>query len=235
MRRTSQILKNGYDYLQQTQVYATGGYGPNERFMAPDGSLGRALDTRSDTAEIVCGSWAGFKMARYLMRFTGEARYGDWMERLFYNGVGAALPLTGRGRNFYYGDYRVGGGMKVYNWDNFTCCSGTYSQNMADYYNLAYYKDAEASTSISMCPPMSRGRRPGGNVVVEQETLYPEAETSVLTFRPARPVAIRAEAARAVVDARDVSEDQRRGGECRVPAGNVGHDRPHVGAWRRSR
>jgi hypothetical protein len=44
------ILKNGYDYLQQTQVYATGGYGPNERFMAPDGSLGRALDTRSDTA-----------------------------------------------------------------------------------------------------------------------------------------------------------------------------------------
>jgi len=70
-----QILKNGYDYLQQTQVYATGGYGPNERFMAPDGSLGRALDTRSDTAEIVCGSWAGFKMARYLMRFTGEARY----------------------------------------------------------------------------------------------------------------------------------------------------------------
>ena len=29
-----QILKNGYDYLQQTQVYATGGYGPNERFMA---------------------------------------------------------------------------------------------------------------------------------------------------------------------------------------------------------
>ena len=93
-RRILEILKNGYDYLQQTQVYATGGYGPNERFMAPDGSLGRALDTRSDTAEIVCGSWAGFKMARYLMRFTGEARYGDWMERLFYNGVGAALPLT---------------------------------------------------------------------------------------------------------------------------------------------
>ena len=28
-----QILKNGYDYLQQTQVYATGGYGPNERFI----------------------------------------------------------------------------------------------------------------------------------------------------------------------------------------------------------
>lgn len=182
-----QILKNGYDYLQQTQVYATGGYGPNERFMAPDGSLGRALDTRSDTAEIVCGSWAGFKMARYLMRFTGEARYGDWMERLFYNGVGAALPLNGRGRNFYYGDYRVGGGMKVYNWDNFTCCSGTYSQNMADYYNLVYYKDAGSLYVNLYVPSDVTWQRPDGNVVVEQETLYPEDETSVITVKPARP------------------------------------------------
>src|SRR5262245_59418428 len=59
-----QIVRNGYDYLQNTQVYATGTYGPNERFMAPDGSLGGAVETRSDTAEVVCGSWAGFKMAR---------------------------------------------------------------------------------------------------------------------------------------------------------------------------
>jgi DUF1680 family protein len=182
-----QIVRNGYDYLQQTQVYATGGYGPNERFMAPDGSLGRALDTRSDTAEIVCGSWAGFKMARYLMRFTGEAKYGDWIERLFYNGVGAALPLTGRGRNFYYGDYRVGGGMKVYNWDTFTCCSGTYIQNMADYYNLVYYRDPSSLYVNLYVPSDVTWPRPEGDVVVEQETLYPEAETSVLTIKTARP------------------------------------------------
>jgi uncharacterized protein len=181
------ILQNGYDYLQQTQLYATGGYGPNERFMAPDGSLGRALDSRSDTAEIVCGSWAGFKMARYLMRFTGEARYGDWIERLFYNGVGAALPLAGRGRNFYYGDYRVGGGMKVYNWDNFTCCSGTYSQNIADYYNLAYYKDAGSLYVHLYVPSDVSWQRADGTVAIEQETLYPEAETSIITVKPARP------------------------------------------------
>ena len=181
-----QILKNGYDYLQQTQLYATGGYGPNERFMAPDGSLGRALETRSDTAEIVCGSWAGFKMARYLMRFTGEARYGDWIERLFYNGIGAALPLTGRGRNFYYGDYRVGGGMKVYNWDTFTCCSGTYSQTMADYYNIVYYKDADSLYVNLYVPSDVAWQRSEGTVVVEQQTLYPEAETTAITVTPAR-------------------------------------------------
>ena len=31
------------------------------------------------------------------MQFTGDARYGDWIERLFYNGVGAALPLQAPG------------------------------------------------------------------------------------------------------------------------------------------
>jgi hypothetical protein len=38
------------------------------------------------------------------MRFTGEAGYGDWMARLFHNGIGAALPIAAGGRNFYYAD-----------------------------------------------------------------------------------------------------------------------------------
>ena len=183
-----QIVRNGYDYLQNTQVYATGTYGPNERFMAPDGSLGRALETRSDTAEVVCGSWAGFKMARYLMRFTGEARYGDWIERLFYNGVGSALPLMGRGRNFYYGDYRVGGGMKVYNWDTFTCCSGTYIQNTADYHNLIYYRDADSLYVNLYVPSDVTWKRGSDSIAIQQDTSYPEAETSVLTVSPSRAV-----------------------------------------------
>ena len=73
--------------------------------------------------------------------------------------------------------------MKVYNWDNFTCCSGTYSQNMADYYNLAYYKDAGQPLRQSLRALRRRpGNVPKATVVVEQETLYPEAETSTLTI-----------------------------------------------------
>lgn len=107
------ILRNAYDYLQNTQCYATGGYGPMERLVAPGGTLGRSLEARNATFEAVCGSWAGFKLSRYLMEFTSEARYGDWAERLLYNGVGAALPITTGGKHFYYADYRVGGGMKA--------------------------------------------------------------------------------------------------------------------------
>ena len=137
------IIRNVYDFMQNTQCFATGGYGPNERFMSTDGSLGKALDNRSDTFETLCGSWAGFKLSRYLMRFTGDSRYGDWIERLLYNGVGAALVPQEHGWAFYYSDYRVTGGIKVDSCENFTCCSGTFIQCIADYHNLIYYKDPD--------------------------------------------------------------------------------------------
>jgi DUF1680 family protein len=177
------ILRNFYDFMQNTQCYATGGYGPNERFLKPDdGSLGKALETRSDTFETLCGSWAAFKLSRYLMQFTGEARYGDWIERLFYNGTGAALPLRPGGRNFYYSDYRVGGGIKTDYWENFTCCSGTYIQDMADYYNLIYYKDT-AGLYVNLYVP---SEVKWGDVSLVQETGYPESETSTLTVGGSR-------------------------------------------------
>ncbi len=172
------IIRNAYDYLQQTQCFATGGFGPNERLMSPGGALGKSLETRSDTFETICGSWAGFKLSRYLMQFTGEARYGDWIERLFYNGVGASLPLRPGGRNFYYSDYRVSGGMKVGYWENFTCCSATYIQNMADYHNLIYYHDA-SSLYVNLYVPSEVAWR-GGRLV--QETDYPATGSSTLTI-----------------------------------------------------
>jgi hypothetical protein len=174
------IARNAYDWLQTTQCYCTGGYGPNERMMAPDGSLGRALDTRSDTAEIGCGTWAGFKLSRHLMRATGEARYGDWAERLLYNGVGAMLPLTGRGRNFYYADYRVGGGIKVYNWDTFTCCSGTYIQNVAAFHDLIWFHDDSGLYLNLFIPSELAWDGPSGRVRLVIETGYPDSDRVAL-------------------------------------------------------
>ncbi len=76
--------------------------------------------------------------------------------------------------------------MKVYNWDTFTCCSGTYIQNMADYHNLVYYRDASSLYVNLYLPSDVTWQRPDGDVVIEQETRYPEVETSMLTVRSAR-------------------------------------------------
>ncbi|MDE3166854.1 MAG: glycoside hydrolase family 127 protein, partial [Acidobacteriota bacterium] len=176
------IIRNAYDYLQRTQCYATGGYGPMERLVPPGGTLGRSLEARPNSFEAVCGSWAGFKLSRYLMQFTGESRYGDWAERLFYNGVGAALPIVAGGKHFYYADYRTGGAMKFYKVSRYSCCSGTYLQNVADYHNLIYYRDPGALYVNLYLPSEVAWQRPEGEVRVVQETAYPEAETSTLTL-----------------------------------------------------
>jgi DUF1680 family protein len=181
------VLRNAYEWLQNTQCYATGLYGPNERMVSSDGALGRSLETRSDTAETGCGSWSVFKLARYLQRFTGESRYGDWMERVFYNGVGGGLPTTDGGKNFYYSDYRVGGGMKVYNWEVCTCCSGSYFQDVADYHNIIYYKDAQGVFVNMYIPSTVTWSAGSSEVVLEQSTRYPDEDTSSIVVRVAKP------------------------------------------------
>jgi len=182
------IIRHAYDFLQRTQCYATGGYGPRETIVAP-GDLGRALEIRYDCFETPCGSWAAFKLSRYLMMFTGEARYGDWIERLLYNGVGAALPITTGGRNFYYADYRLAGGTKAYNWEPYTCCSGTYIQDVAGYHDLAFFKDASGLYVNLYLPAQVTWKGPGGEVTLTQETAYPEQETVTLRIAARQPAA----------------------------------------------
>lgn len=179
---------NAGRYIRRHQAYATGGYGPNERIVALDGSLGRALDTRTDTCEVPCCTWAVFKLAGGLLERTGEATWGDWIEQLFYNAIGAALPLAEGGRNFYYGDYRVGGGIKVHNWERFTCCSGTYAQNMAEYHRLIWFR-SDDGLAVNLYVPSTVNWSIGGrSVTVKQATSYPDDGAVSLTVSVDAPV-----------------------------------------------
>ena len=184
-----QVIVNAYDWLEQTQFYATGGYGPDEELLPPDGSLGRSLESTYKTFETPCGSWAGFKLARYLMRFTGKAKYGDWIEKLVYNGIGAALPMGPKGQTFYYSDYRLGGGRKIYHLDGtWPCCSGTLPQAVADYHNVIYFKGAQSLYVNLFAPSEVTWNCDGAEVKLEQETAFPEAETTSLTIHPSTKV-----------------------------------------------
>ncbi|MGA2327693.1 MAG: beta-L-arabinofuranosidase domain-containing protein [Bryobacteraceae bacterium] len=183
-------IVKAYDWLEKTQMYATGGFGPGEEIMPPDGSLGRSLETEPRTFETVCGSWAGFKLGRYLIQLTGQARYGDWMERLLYNGIGAALWLQQDGTNFYYSDYSLGGGRKLYHREwKWTCCSGTYPQAIADYHNIIYFRDAKSIYVNLYVPSEVTWNRDGDEIRITQETRYPETDTTTLVVRPKKALA----------------------------------------------
>ncbi len=182
------ITRNAYDFMQDRQTFATGGYGPAERILPSDGSLGRSLEMRLDSCETPCCTWAAFKLARYLMMFTGEARFGDWIERLLYNGVGAALPITTGGRHFYYADYRSAA-VKYYSRNAYTCCSGTYIQAVAAYHDLIYFRDAAGLGVNLYLPSEAAWDRPEGEVRIRQETGFPESGTSTLTLEMDKPAA----------------------------------------------
>ena len=56
-------------------------------------TLGPSLTDMHKSFETPCGAYAHFKLTRYLLRITRDARYGDGMERVLYNTVLGAKPF----------------------------------------------------------------------------------------------------------------------------------------------
>ena len=178
------VIEQGYDTLTRRHIYATGGYGPGETLFGEDpGYLGNAVlptwdnqltrtgkltyknfvgttSTRSDawgSCEVSCCSWAVFKLCNYLLQVTGNAKYGDWCEKLLINGTLGQPPVTPKGQILYYASYFLDGALKSYEdrrlqhmGQNFVwqCCTGTFPQDTAEYANMiAYFDDQGVSVS----------------------------------------------------------------------------------------
>lgn len=180
-------LKNAYDFLQSTQVFATGGYGPNEQLTSHK-RLIDMLHTATDSFETQCGSWAAFKMSKYLMSFTGDAKYGDWVERLTLNGIGASLPMSPSGQVFYYANYRIGGASKELYGAGWSCCTGTRPEAVADYVDQVFFSDPKSLYVNLFTPSTVQWKTGGVPVEVTQATRFPEVFETAFEVAPAKPV-----------------------------------------------
>jgi uncharacterized protein len=179
---------NAFDMISRGQSFATGGWGPNESFLA-DGSDGlyKSLEDTHRGFETPCGSYAHFKLTRYLLRVTRDGRYGDSMERVFYNTVLGAKPLEENGRAFYYSDYHSST-RKSYFPDPWPCCSGTLPQVTADYRILCYFRDPEGVWVNLYLPSTLRWTTAeGSQVTLTQSGSYPLGENVSIRFQTAKP------------------------------------------------
>ncbi|UFU03130.1 glycoside hydrolase family 127 protein [Ruania suaedae] len=176
------ILRGAHEYVTSTQTYATGGYGPSEFTLPEDGSLGRSLEWRTDTAEIVCGSWAAFKLSTALLRHTGEARYADWIEQLVFSGIGAVTPVRPGGRSPYYQDYRLGIATKLPHWDDWPCCSGTYLQCVSHLPDLVYHGREDGVSVALYVPSTLTWTQDGRELTLDQRTDFPVGDETTLTL-----------------------------------------------------
>lgn len=181
---------NFFKMLTETQSFATGGWGPNESFSAPGSdALFASLNETHRGFETPCGSYAHFKLTRYLLRVTGDGRYGDSMERVLYNTVLGAKPLEPDGRAFYYSDYNTHGSRSYFP-DAWPCCSGTLPQVAADYRVLGYFQDDDGLYVNLYLPSTVSWITPdGAQASLSQEGDYPIGGKIQLRIKLSRPSA----------------------------------------------
>jgi DUF1680 family protein len=187
-RKHLRAASNAFDMITATQSFATGGWGPNESFSAPDsGALFASLAETHRGFETPCGSYAHFKLTRYLLRVTRDGRYGDSMERVLYNTVLGAKRLEPDGHAFYYSDYNFSGN-KTYFPDRWPCCSGTLPQVAADYRILAYFHDDESVYVNLYLPSTLQWTAPdGAQLALTLAGNYPLDGKVKITLRASRP------------------------------------------------
>jgi uncharacterized protein len=180
--------KNGFDMLT-AQSFATGGWGPDEMLRAPGSAdVYDSLTGSHNSFETPCGSYAHFKLTRYLLRVTRDSRYGDSMERVMYNTILGAKPLQADGRTFYYSDYNFKG-RKVYSPHRWPCCSGTLPQVAADYRINTYFRDAQG-VYVNLYIPSTLRWTQGSSSQIEltQMGAYPFEEHVQVEVKASRPV-----------------------------------------------
>jgi uncharacterized protein len=181
-------MTSAWNLLAANQQYATGGWGPNETFIEPHkGQLYSSLHTTADHFETPCGSYAAIKLARYLLRATGDARYGDGLERVLFNGTLAVKEPDADGDYPYYSTYGVQA-KKVYYSKKWPCCSGTLVEGVADYVKNIYFRSSDGVAVVLFAPSQLTWTERGAPVTLTQETDFPLGDNVAFRISCSTPV-----------------------------------------------
>ena len=175
-KKYQRAMENGWTYLTTQQQFASGGWGPNEQFVEPhQGKLYESLTGTLDHFETPCGAYAASKLDRYLLRMTGDPRYGDHLERVLYNTVLGVKQPNSDGDYPYYSTYGPNA-TKAWYPHKWPCCSGTLVQGVADYVLGIYLRARDGITVNMYAPSELRSQQDGASVKLVQTTGYPAGE-----------------------------------------------------------
>ena len=181
-------IGNAWDMLEESQQFASGAWAPGEMFVAPhSGQLGASLAATRDHFETPCCYYANAKLARYLTSFTGEARYGDGLERVLVNTILGALDPDDDGGYYYYADYQAGARKRYYQ-RKWPCCAGTLAQSAADYPLNLYFHDERGIYVNLYAGSEVRWKARNIAVKITQNTAYPASEHVEIVVDPESPV-----------------------------------------------
>jgi DUF1680 family protein len=209
--RYLQAAKNGFAFIE-AQSYATGGWGPNECFIPQSGpfgepgvpkgwmggikTLGESLTRTHAHFQTATAADAHFTLARYLLRITKQANYGDSMERVMYNTVLGALPLQKCGMAFCNSDYH-NDGRKIffdnYGWGGIVgpewiLESGVLPLVATDYRLSTYLRDDEGVYVNWFIPSTLKWQQNDSQVSLTQTGTYPLGDKITFTLAMPHPL-----------------------------------------------
>ncbi len=162
--------------------YVIGGHSDDELFF-PVNRFSQHLS--SVTAE-TCNTYNMLKLTRHLFSWEPSARLMDFYERALFNHIlGSQDPKTGM--MLYFSSLRPGH-VKIYNTpeNSFWCCTGTGMENHAKYGETIYFHD-DNSLYVNLFIPSELTWDEKG-ITLRQETTFPDADTTRLTFHCKQPV-----------------------------------------------
>ena len=151
--------------VERRGMFATTGANAGE-YWVPPGQFGRFLGSRTQEH---CTVYNMIRVAQYLLRWTGEARYADYIERSLYNGI-LAQQNPNTGAVAYFLPLQPGArkqwGSETH---DFWCCHGTMVQAQAMYEDLVYYRSADGVSVAQFIPSEFAWGEPGNCVRITQQ------------------------------------------------------------------
>jgi DUF1680 family protein len=170
-----------WDRVVNTRSYCTGGSNKGEFWGEPNklaGTLG------ADTQE-ACTTYNMLKVTRYLLRWTGEAKYADFYGRAYFNGIlGTQNPKDGM--LIYMMPLGAGVTKKFGTPENdFWCCYGTGIESFSKLGDSIYFHDDDG-VYVNLFVSSELNWEEAG-VRLEQRTRFPEENLTTFIVHCSEP------------------------------------------------
>ena len=162
--------------------YCTGGTSNDERWrFEPD----HMADQLGNNTQECCCTYNMLKLTRHLFSWDPDVQYADYYEKALYNSIlSTQNPETGM---MMYFVPLATGRWKMYNqpYNSFWCCTGTGMENHAKYGDSIYFHNNDTLYVNLFIPSELDWSRQ--NVVIRQETDFPETDSTTLTIQTKKP------------------------------------------------
>ncbi|MBN2579785.1 MAG: glycoside hydrolase family 127 protein [Pirellulales bacterium] len=181
-RRMLEAVLRAWSDVVKNRLYLTGSMSAGERFQSdyilPNDTMPRVCET--------CVTTTWIQLNLQLLRLTGQAKFGDELERALYNHQAAAQHP--RGDDWCY--YTALEGKKPYD-RHITCCHSSGPRGMALAPLTAYLKIRTDGKDVLAVDTFETSRAAvsldGQPVTIQQQSEFPRKGVSTLTFHTARP------------------------------------------------